>query len=504
MREPELPWRFMRIALVCACCLLAGCAGLPGTRRASVSEQLSCRTGHGLGADKPPCQALIPAGIVLDDGLTEDEAVTLGLWNNPAYQELLADLLLTRADIIAAGQLANPQITSLFPVGVKQWEFFLILPIDAIYLRPRRVLVAQLEDQRVAERLVQDGLNVIRDVRVAYIDLLLAEQRYQLALYGENLRQEFKRVAEARLRAGAVAELEVSPIRLDTLANVEEVARTARDIDLARERLRFRLGLATFDVPLRTAPPAAIQLPPLDREGLVGLATSSRPDLRAAQLAFSAAAERHTLSLYDYFNTGAFLPDINSRGEKGFEAGPGLRFDLPILNQNQGNRARAMAQAERLRRTYVLLRDTAANEVRLAYYQLEQAEQTLAIWKEQVVPQAQAAVEHARAAMLEDNVAMLAVFDTTRQLLNSRARELDAEAALRRAVAELERSVGRRLLFDGPSAATIESIPPPPAAPDLPAKPAEGPPQDAQQAPAINLFSPPRGHRMQPGNQERA
>ena len=63
---------------------------------------------------------MIDESVDWDDGLSEEEAVAVGLWNNPAYQELLADLQITQADIIQAAQLQNPQINSMLPVGPKQ------------------------------------------------------------------------------------------------------------------------------------------------------------------------------------------------------------------------------------------------------------------------------------------------------------------------------------------------------------------------------------------------
>ena len=96
---------------------------------------------------------VLPELVDWEDGLSEDEAVTVGLWNNPAYRTLLADLDITRADVIQAAQLDNPQIMTLFPIGPKQWEFALRAPLDVLWLRPIRVAAAQLESARVAERL---------------------------------------------------------------------------------------------------------------------------------------------------------------------------------------------------------------------------------------------------------------------------------------------------------------------------------------------------------------
>ena len=67
-----------------------------------------------------------------DQQLTEDEAIALALGNNPAFQELLADLEISQADVILAHQLTNPELLNLFPLGVKQWELTLMVPLDVL------------------------------------------------------------------------------------------------------------------------------------------------------------------------------------------------------------------------------------------------------------------------------------------------------------------------------------------------------------------------------------
>ena len=432
--------------IVLATCLVAGCA-VPGrVSHCHVSADLKDRTGHGTGEENSPCEVAIPDLVSFEDGLTESEAVALGLWNNPGYQELLADLQIAGADVIQAHQLANPEVSTMFPVSVKQWEFALTVPLDVLLLRPHRVEVAQLESNRVAERLVQDGLNVVRDIRVAYADLILARQRLQLAGDSSQLRSELSRIAEARLEAGAVAELDVTAMRLDALFSEEEVARTTRDVDLAREKLRFLIGVESTQFELEPAGPAEAPSMEFDVDTLVGEAVASRPDLRAVRMAVAAACERERLAHRDYLNFSGILPDINGKGQNGVEAGPGLRIMVPIFHQNQGAIARAEAEVERLERQYARLRDTAALEVRQAHTRLLQAREDLEIWRGRVVPRAEAAVTSARKALEEDGVSLLLVLDMTRQLLDARQRELQAATDVRQAIAELERSVGRRLV----------------------------------------------------------
>lgn len=442
----------MLVRLIVCCFYLAlasGCVTPTHHGRCHVSGDVLNRTGYDLGPGKAACDLVFDDWVDWEDGLSEEEAIAVGLWNNPAYQELLADLQIAEADIIEAAQLQNPQINTMFPVGPKQWEFALLVPLDVLWLRQIRVSAADLEANRVSERLVQDGLNVVRDVRVAYIDWKLALERARLAEQGARLRGDVARIAEARLDAGDVAELDVSAIRLDALVGTSEAARAARDAELALERLRYVLGLQMSDIVIKPATMPEPEVPSWDVEQLVGEAVSARPDLRAVQLAISAAEERADLARRDIWQLTGVLPDINSRGRKGFEAGPGLNFRIPLFHQNQGAIARAQADAERLHRQFVNRRDMAAMEVRQAYIQFLQAKKDLEIWRDQILPQAGQAVTSSRKALEEDTVSLLLVLETTRQLLTAQQREREADAQMRRAIAELERSVGRRLLDRG-------------------------------------------------------
>ena len=444
--------------LVLAGCLAAGCATPAHFGRWHVATDLAERIGHELGPENSSCHVTIPEMVAWEDGLSEDEAVALGLWSNPAYQELLADLHITRADLIEAHQLANPEISTMFPISVKQWELALTLPLDVLVLRPHRVAAAQLESNRVAERLVQDGLDTVRDVRVAYADLVLADGRMQLAKQGSELRRQIAEMAEARLRAGAVAELDVSAIRLDALFGEEAVVRATRDVELAREQLRYVLGIELTDIDVAPVGLTDATTPEFDVDELVGEALASRPDLRALNLALSAATERARLTRYDYLNIRGILPDINADGDKGFEAGPGLRLAIPILNQNQGATARASADVERIRRKCVKLQDQIGLQVRQAHTNLRRAQEDLHIWREQIVPQAELAMASARHALQEDGVSLLLVLETTRQLVSAQQRELEAAAEVHRAIAELERSVGRRLIAEQSADETVEEV----------------------------------------------
>jgi cobalt-zinc-cadmium efflux system outer membrane protein len=433
------------LAALLAAAFLSGCACSGRCKTDFVAAEVVERTGHTLGPELLPCELILPDIANFEDGLSEEEAAAIALWTNPNFRELLADLEITRADLIAAWQLTNPQLSTMFPVSVKQWELTLAVPIDVLLLRPRRVCAAQLEAERVAERLVQDGLNTVRDVRIAYADAKLAASQAELARRMGVRLEELARIAEARLTAGAVSELDIAPFRLEAKIGAERIERTSRDEELALARMRYLLGLALIDQPIILAPETTVVPEAVDAEALVNEAVDSRPDLRAAELATEAAWQRHRLAYFDFLNLNAMLPDINEGGTHGTEVGPGLQLSLPLFHQNQGAKARTAADARRFQWQWVRLRDSAAMEVRQAAARLAQAQQSHRRWHEEILPQAQAAAESSAKALTEDGVQLLVVLESTRQWLTAQQRGLETAADVERALAELERSVGRRL-----------------------------------------------------------
>ena len=454
-------------ALILMIVILGGCASKrPSQVSTKVSKRIEEHTGHGLNPSSSSAFA-VPPGVTLDDGLTEDEAVAVALWNNAAFQADLTALGFARADLIEAGQLRNPILTLLLPWGPKQLEFTAGFPLEVFWQRPRRVAAAKIDFERVAESLVQTGLNLVRDVRVAYADVALADDRARIASESLRQRTEIAQIVDARLRLGDISEAETSSARLDVRQAEALAVRTGIDAAAAKDRLRFLLGMAASDTSFElvaassgvavaavtyqnavastsTSPLPTTQASQQTLNELVKQALAARPDLRAAELAIEAAGKRAKWERSRIFSISALL-DANAKGTEGFEAGPGLQADIPIFNRNQGGISRAEAEIERAARQYVAVRDRIASEVQEAYRQLLQARETLASLRGQILPQIEEDIRISERAYAAGDIAYLSVLETTRRRYDVRLQDADANAALRRATAQLERAVGRKL-----------------------------------------------------------
>ena len=432
--SPGLAW------LALPALLAAACAPVPPPR--AVPPRLGERTGVTLRSDFSAGTSL-PPGVDLDNGLSQDEAVAVALWNDPQFQIQLTDLGFARADLVEAGLLRNPVLSLLLPIGPKQLEATLKWPVEILWERPRRVAVAKVAIDRVAAGLEQAGLDLVADVKTAFADLALAQERAALAEQAASELDQINRLTQSRLSAGDIGELEARSASIDAARAGQAATRARLDVTRYSNALRARLGLAldprTITITPLPGPPASCgALPALLEEAL-----ASRPDVRAAELAIEEAGRRLGWERSRVVAVAAAL-DANGAGSDGFEIGPGFDIGLPVFDRNQGGRARAAAEMERAALAYAGARQRVATELRDATALFDHAHAMLSSWRDTVLTPLEAQVQAAERAYGAGDVSYLFVLETTRRLTDARLTLREAEADLARAVARTERALGRR------------------------------------------------------------
>ncbi|QEL17977.1 TolC family protein [Limnoglobus roseus] len=445
MKRPRLQTQLTPL-VVLACALgSVGCHGTPvAPDRGTVAARLGERVGQPVALPTTAGPVTLPPGASFDDGVTEDEAVAIALWNNAAFQELLVDLGVARGDLIQAGLLPNPEFVYYWPAADKPLKYLLDFPIESLWLRPIRVKAAKHDADRAAHRLAQAGLDLMRDVRQAYADVVLAGERVRVAGEGVKLRGRIAELAEIRLTAGDISPQEAATARIDALQAQQDATRIAFDVPVAEERLKNLMGVGPLRTPLALDPAAVPADQTFDPDALAQDAMATRPDALAAAELVAAAQARVKFAKLGWVRFLGIL-DATSGRNTGHEFGPALRFTVPIFNRNQGGIARADAELERAVRNQHTVAYQIILDVQRSYLQYQQACAELAALRTKVRPEVEAAIQRSQGAYREGNVAIFIVLETTRQLLDSYLREAVLVADLRRFWAELERSVGKRL-----------------------------------------------------------
>ena len=370
------------------------------------------------------------------------EAVALALWNNADFQVRLTELGFARADLLEAGLLQNPVLSLLFPVGPKQLEATLLWPVEVLWERPRRVAAANLAADRVASGLEQVGLDLVAEVKAAYIELALAEDLARLTAEAAVQWARIDELTRSRLVAGDISELEARSATIDAARARQESARARLAVPVVENALRGLLGLAleptsvTIAPDQRSADACAAELTLLDT------ALASRPDARAAEIGVEEAARRLGWERSRVVALTAAL-DVNSEGREGFELGPGIDVGLPLFDRNQGGRERGEVELQRASRAYLAARQRVATEVRDAVARLEQEREMVGTWRDAIVRPLEVQVEAAELAYADGDVSYLFVLEMARQLTEARIALRESEAGLARAATQVERAVGR-------------------------------------------------------------
>ena len=405
------------------------------------SRNLACRTGATM-QKTSPCQQVIPPGVVLEDGLSEDEAVLIALSNNSAFQATLAQLGMAHGDAVQASLLMNPQFLVYFPTGAKEGQYTLFAPIESYLLRPTRVKVANREYRRIGETLVQNGLDLARNVRVAYADLAVATQQAALAQEALQIRGEVFDVTEKRLEDGDISELETITAKVDRLNAKAAAGVQDQTIAIADARLATLIGLTRLTTPLVPLPLQPPPLPNLDERQLINQALACRPDYNAAKWAVAAASQRSRLSRWLFLRLDGV---VDVRSDPGDRTGGGLRLDLPIFNRNEGGVIRADWEVNAAMHQRDAIADQIVADVRTSVRSLLQASDNLRVLEQEVAPALVESLDISRKGFADGGTDYLLVLQTTTQYLDAKARILDQKAAYSRALAELERAVGCHL-----------------------------------------------------------
>ena len=385
----------------------------------------------------------LPPGIDLTRPLSGDDVATIALWHNTQLQVDLAAMGLAQGDLIDAGLLRNPRLDILFPVASKPFELLFNVSVDAFWSRPLRVEASQAAYEQLANSLIQNGLNTVRDARLAHADLLLAKSRFRAGEHIADLRSRIVGLTNRRLAAGDISDLEAMAPRIEAATANEQLVRLKHDVRVADERLRIVIGLSTSRTRIDVASDSVDLAQPPEESTLLGKAMESRPDLRAAEIGIAAAAKR---AKWERVRVYMLMATLSSKGigTNGILTGPGLSTEIPIFNRNQGLIARADADVEVASRQYLNLKQRVAFEVYEARQLLLQAQELLKQLQQQVLPQLRQAAMLAEQQYQQGDVAYLFVLEQSRGLVDAELRLADAEAAVRRGKAQLERSAGTK------------------------------------------------------------
>ncbi len=211
--------------------------------------------------------------------------------------------------------------------------------------RGKRVDAAHANVNAAACRVVEATWKVRAAVRKALLELYAAERRGALVAEAIGRQEELLKMFDARVKAGALSRMEMSPARLLLVQLRMQQADAGKGASLARASLSEALGISIAGLGAAKFSFAAFEHTKSQGTSVRRSALTHRADVLASLADYASAEAVLRLEIAKQY------PDVHFNPGYQFDAGRdkwglGLSLTLPILNQNQG----AIGEAEAKRR----------------------------------------------------------------------------------------------------------------------------------------------------------
>ncbi len=378
------------------------------------------------------------------------QARALANLNNPSLHAARQRVMEAQGSVIAASRSlqSNPVASFLagprFPESVDRststdFEFEVEQLFSTGRPKEHRERVAASGVER-AEALEANARRLIDlDVTTSFYVALATALRIDVLQESEALAAALHATAEDRLRFGEGTQLEVDTATI-------RLARTRRLTGQARaqqQRATIRL-VELLGLPMSSSPEIVGELPVptgIDLTELLGSASAMRPDVNAAASALNAAEAAAELADADA-KPDLVLHAAYARDDGDDVVTAGVRLELPIFNNGDGERATARAQIRRLQAEHQAARRGAEAEVRAAFADYEQAVHLLGVFDDALLEAQEGSLQLLELAFAEGAVGYPEVLVVQEQLIAGRQEYIDAQLLAALALAQLRVAAG--------------------------------------------------------------
>lgn len=500
----QIPWAFVwRISFVIVQSFAAvGCIRVDASRDFRETSSQAAERNNAAYAYDPANENLIQSQVksLLDGGLTLDEAVSVALLNNPAFQSEFLVIGASRADVVQSGLFTNPNLffSVRFPEagGRSNLGFSFAQQVVDLWEIPVRKKVAEADLERVVSNVLDRGVQLAADVRSQCIHVLALQRAEKIAIENLEITQQAQKLAQVRLDAGETDGIDVNLVSSHAYEVEQILIGIRRDIAAARLDLAGTLGLVRWsdtwelngDLEAEATSPSA-------NADLVQFATGERFDVRVATnqvesaeaqlereyiqifpnvvLGFEAERkDRRALPGRDILGdtarasvaAGALTaPTIQSRAQRDLIRrqivdsllGPSVQLTLPLWDQNQAQIAKTRFAVLQLRKQFQSVLDRVAREVQQAQIKVAAAKDLVELLETKSMPRARQNVDIIRRQYENGEQSVLFLLESQEFLLHQGRAYVDALRASALANAELTRALGGRR----PSLATSQPSP---------------------------------------------
>ena len=389
-----------------------------------------------------------------------DDAIRLALQHNHALQAMRSTILQSQAEEITANLRPNPTLgldAQFLPIfqpnefshdyidQQSQFDAGIGYLFERGKKRQHRLQAARDLTAVVRSQVSDSERQLIFNVGQQFVDVLLAESTLDFAVQDLASFEKTVNISNERYRVGDMSESDLLKIKLQLLQFQTDVsaAKLAKMQGLAtlRQLLGFESVPDDYDVQ------GTLEYQPVhsDTNSLKALAAMNRPDLRAAQLAVTAAESQMALQkanakmditgTFDYSHTSG----VNSGSFF-------YNMPLPVFDRNQGEIARAQYAITQAQEQASETAQQVSTDVVQAYENLRTNDQIIQLYQGGYVDQAKQSRDISEYAYQKGAASLLDFLDAERTYRANQLAYRQALASYMLAIEQMRQAVGTRNL----------------------------------------------------------
>jgi cobalt-zinc-cadmium efflux system outer membrane protein len=393
----------------------------------------------------------------ITSSLTLDEVIAEALQNNPQVRAMQAKWEAAQDRPAQERTLPNPTLIAKggnglddfsFPrtqearVGIEQtFPWFGTLDL--------RGKVAEKDAAIVHHEHETMELEVVASVKEAYFDLYSAQLSRSITHAEEDVLNEMEAIAESKYSTGAVSQQDVLKAQTEITMLQQQLLELEQQETTAKAKLNLLLNRPA-DSPLGLAvTPPSMQFE-TDTGKLFAMAEKERPEIQRAQMEIDRNETQRDLMKKEFF------PDYRLGLEYGHMEGGytdfsgsenqlmvTIGFDLPIWRTKyRAGLHEAEKMVESSQDDLEAAKKQIAYDVQDAHFKSLTAKRTVDLYKNSLIPQAEARFKASETAYRTGQVSFLELLESERFLLDARVMEAMAEGNLGVQLARQERAIG--------------------------------------------------------------
>lgn len=389
--------------------------------------------------------------------------VEVSLQNNGDLKSFREERGLRDAGKERAGLLPNPTLDFEAGTGALTGsgsENNLSLGVSQEFLlagkRQKRLAIAGQELEIYRWQLADRERLLREEVKTAFYDVVLAEQRIALSDRSIALNRQLLDVTRERLAAGDIPELEMGLVKVELARSEGARIEVENALNRSQARLWSLMGLAPGETPAIAGTLDAETVMSRQPVELKQLAQGNRPDLKVLEaeknrgeadivLARAEAIPNITAGLAFRRDTTAMEIGGVEGKDTAYTIALRLSLPIPLFDRNRAGVQEAMARRSSSENRLAAATRNAGLEVETAYAGLLNADKVLLLYKTNIIPQLEENLHLTREAYRLGEVGILAVIQEQKKFFEVSEGYLAALHDRQAALTRLETAVATDL-----------------------------------------------------------